>query len=52
MLAIIAAALVLTTVVGGLMPAFSTEARHGLHDPTPDKSTPTRRPTPAWRQWS
>ncbi|AGB45156.1 hypothetical protein Mesau_02754 [Mesorhizobium australicum WSM2073] len=52
MLAIIAAAMVLTTVVGGLISAFSIEARHGLHDPTLDQSTPTRRPTPAWRQWS
>ncbi|RVD67016.1 hypothetical protein EN750_00530 [Mesorhizobium sp. M7A.F.Ca.ET.027.03.2.1] len=38
MLAIIAATLVLTTVVGGLITAFWIEARHDLHDPTPDRA--------------
>ncbi|MDF3156734.1 hypothetical protein P3C58_32910, partial [Mesorhizobium sp. XAP10] len=38
MLAIIAGTLVLTTVVGGLITAFWIEARHDLHDPTPDRA--------------
>lgn len=50
MLAIIAATLVLTTVVGGLISAFWIEARHGVHDPALDMSAPSRRPTP-WSRW-
>ncbi|RUX23336.1 hypothetical protein EOA13_34065 [Mesorhizobium sp. M7A.F.Ca.US.011.01.1.1] len=38
MLAIIAATLVLTTVVGGLITAFWIEGRLGLHDPTSDRA--------------
>ncbi|MER9522497.1 MULTISPECIES: hypothetical protein [unclassified Mesorhizobium] len=53
MLAIIAATLVLTTVVGGLISAFWLEARHGLHDPTPpDMSVPRELNAPAWSRWS
>jgi hypothetical protein len=53
MLAIIAAALVLTTVVGGLISAFWLEARHGLHDPMPpDMSVRRQLNAPAWSRWS
>ncbi|WP_181180164.1 hypothetical protein [Mesorhizobium sp. B2-1-3A] len=52
MLAIFAATLVLTTVVGGLISAFWIEARHGLHDPTPDMPALTQRPAPAWSRLS
>ena len=52
MLATIAATLVLTTVVGGLISAFWMEARHGLDDRTPDKPTPAQLHTAAWSRWS
>jgi hypothetical protein len=47
----IAAALVLTTVVGGLISAFWIEARHGIHDPTPDVPVLTR-PEPIVLTWT